>query len=144
MVNLESTPSSGTKKSIEGIQVLTLDSKNRFFIWKDWKEFFPESTEIKLLNAWDYAIIVSKSIFENSPQNPELIVHTTQVDKNNRILLPKNFLAASTIVPEAHIYIIWKWNHLEIYFQKDKFEATKHRAIQAATQLQTHLVLAKV
>lgn len=143
MVNQESITSSDLKKPIEWIQVASIDSKNRFFIWSEWKENFPESSEIILLYTGNYAIIVSKSIFYNLDIHPELIVHTTQVDKNSRILLPKNFLKSYDITPERQVYIIGKGNHIELYFQKEKFEETKNRALQAAIQFQVNLVLNK-
>jgi DNA-binding transcriptional regulator/RsmH inhibitor MraZ len=95
------------------------------------------------LYVWNYAIVVNKWIFDNFTLNPELIIHTVQVDKSNRILLPKNFLTTYGIDPEDYVYVIGKWNHIELYFQKEKFEETKNRAIQAATQFQVNLVLNK-
>lgn len=143
MLKQEIPTSLGNKKIIEGIHVVSLDSKNRFAIWAEWKEYFPEWSEIKLLYVWNYAIVVNKWIFDNFTLNPELIIHTVQVDKNNRILLPKNFLTTYGIDPEDYVYVIGKWNHIELYFQKEKFEETKNRAIQAATQFQVNLVLNK-
>lgn len=141
MVKQESTTLTHLEDSIEWIQVITLDSKNRLFIWTEWKKFFPELSEVKLLFSGNYAIILSKSIYEDYFKDPELIIHTIQIDKNSRILFPKNFLSAYSIVLEKQAYLIGKGNHIEIYFQKEKFEEMKNRALQAATQLQVNLLL---
>lgn len=95
----------------------------------------------------NFALLVKKSIFKQHIEawiiDPELIINTTKIDKIGRVIIPHNFIKAFNIVTEENIALFWKDNHIELYFEKDKYSIRKSRALQSAVKFQIELLTRK-
>ncbi len=98
MIKLESHALSGATSSIEGFDIVTPDKKHRFSLMK-WANQYPPGSELILIYAGDFAILIEKHIFDNyseicdnHSEISKLIPHPAHVDEEHRVLLPKNFL----------------------------------------------------
>ncbi len=71
-----------------------MDDKHRIRVPHEWQEYFRENRTIKLLYTGQYGIIVTQEVFDFYPTNPELIIHTEEIDNTNRFLIPAHFQKA--------------------------------------------------
>jgi hypothetical protein len=141
MITQESHTLLESISSIRGFDIASLDAKHRFSLGK-WAKNYPPGSELILIYAGDFAILIGKNIFDNYSEISNLIPHPAHVDDQYRVLLPKNFLHWHSIVLEENIYLLGKWNHLVLYFSKESYNKTPEAmSVMAAKQLEISLVL---
>lgn len=136
-----------THQNIEWIFIVAFDDKHRFTMPTDWRNNFSVNEELVLMYTGNFALLVKKSIFKQHIEawiiDPELIINTTKIDKIGRVIIPHNFIKAFNIATEENIALFWKDNHIELYFEKDKYSIRKSRALQAAVKFQVELLTRK-
>jgi DNA-binding transcriptional regulator/RsmH inhibitor MraZ len=139
MTNLE-TPTYIPPKYLEWIHSTVVDDKHRIRIPSEWQEYFWDNRSIKILYTGHYGIVISQKVFDEYNTNPALIIHTVNIDESFRFLISVNFQKTYWVSLEETVFLIGKWNHMEVHFSKEKFEETKNRALQAAVALQVELI----
>lgn len=131
-------------QQLEGIYSIKLDSKNRIQIPKNWQPFFWENEPLVLLYTGEYGILITKKELANFAPKSELIVHTKHIDMGYRFLISANFLKVHGIIREENIFLVGKWNHIEVYFSSKDLENTKIRSMQSAIALQVELIRSNI
>ena len=123
--------------AIYGIQKVKMDGKKRIAIPTKWRELLKPGSYVHILNTWHYLIIIPKHLHTSDPDS---IVHEYQIENNGRVLIWKALLKAFGIEMDREVFLIGKWNHIELYWDKGKIEEAISRSQKAVNNFQASLI----
>lgn len=125
-------------QELSGIKTVIPDKKGRITVPTEWRNTLKPNTSVILLSTGNYLLIIPKQYYQQT--DSDLIAIEEGIDGSGRILIGKGVKESFSIKLEDVVWMIGRWNHLEVYFQHDKFQNAIKRSRQAAIVFQAKLI----